>query len=77
MDKIKKRSQNYDFLYKILIELQIAIKVTPTSAKTPIHIFVSPNKVRTKTPILINNVKVTFSFKNKVCIMRNLNGFSN
>ena len=65
MDKIKKRSQNYDFLYKILIELQIAIKVTPTSAKTPIHIFVSPNKVRTKTPILINNVKVTFSFKIK------------
>ena len=65
MDKIKKRSQNYDFLYKILIELQIAIKVTPTSAKTPIHIFVSQNKVRTKTPILINNVKVTFSFKIK------------
>ena len=62
MDKIKKRSQNYDFLYKILIELQIAIKVTPTSAKTPIHIICKSKQVRTKTPILINNVKVTFFF---------------
>jgi len=59
--KNKKRSQNYDFLYKILIELQIAIRVTPTSAKTPIHIFVRPKSVKIRTPILI--IKVRFLLK--------------